>query len=630
MARTGVSLEPDEALRSRALTLLDAASGATNAYGRDDLTRRLAASRARLADPALHVLVVGEFKQGKSSLVNALLAASICPVDDDVATAVPTLVRFSDPPRAAAVYEPPADRIDTEPVREEIPLESVAEHVTEAHNPENRRHLRAVEIGLPQRLLAQGLVIVDTPGVGGLGSVHGATTLGALPMAEAVVFVSDASQEYTEPELAFLRTARDLCPNVVCVLTKIDFYPEWRTILELDRRHLEWAGLRSEVFPLSSALRARALRDDDPELHAESGFPAFIALLGEGIGAGAERLAVRAAGADLLSVCSQLELQSASERTALADAGAAQALVEQLRTAREQAERLRGVAARWQQTLNDGVADLSSDIDHDLRVRTRQALAQADEAIDASDPADVWDEFEPWLYRRLTQDVALNYTLLQTRASELAVRVGELFDEERGTVGLSLPDLTPDRALESVPANASLSADAMGLGEQGLTVLKGSYGAMMMFGMLANLVGLSMMSPAVVAMGLIMGRKTLQTDQERQVSTRRNQARAAVRKYADEVGFAVGKDSRDSLRRVHRQLRDHFAGQADELHRSTTEALSAAQQAIATDEAGRSRRRQAVEGDLARITALRRAVLTLAPDLAVESPDRATTAQPPT
>ena len=47
-------------------------------------------------------------------------------------------------------------------------------------------------------------------------------------------FVSDASQEYSGPELEFMRTARSLCPNVGCVMTKIDFYPAWRKILDLD------------------------------------------------------------------------------------------------------------------------------------------------------------------------------------------------------------------------------------------------------------------------------------------------------------------------------------------------------------------------------------------------------------
>ena len=78
-------------------------------------------------------------------------------------------------------------------------------------------------IELDRRLLEAGLVIVDTPGVGGLGSAHATAALGALSVADAAVFLSDASQEYTRTEMAFLKQALDMCPHVTCVLTKIDF-----------------------------------------------------------------------------------------------------------------------------------------------------------------------------------------------------------------------------------------------------------------------------------------------------------------------------------------------------------------------------------------------------------------------
>ena len=72
-------------------------------YGRSDLTSRLRQTRTRLLDGRVRVLVIGEFKQGKSQLVNALVNASVCPVDDDIATSVPTVVRYGEKPRAALV-----------------------------------------------------------------------------------------------------------------------------------------------------------------------------------------------------------------------------------------------------------------------------------------------------------------------------------------------------------------------------------------------------------------------------------------------------------------------------------------------------------------------------------------------
>ena len=110
-----------------ALSVVDLGRQATTAYARPDLSARLATTRKRLSDPAFHVFVIGEFKQGKSSLVNALLNAPVCPVDDDIATSVPTAIRFGDPPAAAVLFDPGGDPSDPdrEPIREEIAVDQV-------------------------------------------------------------------------------------------------------------------------------------------------------------------------------------------------------------------------------------------------------------------------------------------------------------------------------------------------------------------------------------------------------------------------------------------------------------------------------------------------------------------------
>ncbi|GAA3437837.1 hypothetical protein GCM10018954_074510 [Kutzneria kofuensis] len=201
-----------------AAELLDLAIRATTAYRREDLGARLAVTRRRLLDPEVRVLVVGEFKQGKSMLVNSLVDAPVCPVDDDLATAVPTLVRYAPEPSVVLVG-------DDEHQRRPVPIDQLARHVSEAGNPGNRERLRHAEVGVPRTVLSGGLCLVDTPGVGGLDSAHGASTMAVLPTADAVILVSDAAQEYTGPELDFLRQAMKMCPTVLCVLTKTDLYP---------------------------------------------------------------------------------------------------------------------------------------------------------------------------------------------------------------------------------------------------------------------------------------------------------------------------------------------------------------------------------------------------------------------
>jgi len=242
---------------------------------------------------------------------------------------------------------------------------------------------------------------VDTPGVGGLGSTHGAATMGALPRADAVLLVSDAAQEYTAPELDFLASAKQLCPNVACVVTKIDLYPQWRRIVELDRGHLNAAGESSRIFPVSSTLRLHALRTQDTDtqqqLMEESGFVELIHYLQREVVGHADDLDRRSVSQDVLGVAEQLVTSFRSELAAQEDPERAAALIEQLKQAKQRADDLRQRSARWQQTLSDGVQDLTSDIEYDLRDRLRSISREAEHVIDQSDPKDTWDQLTSWL-----------------------------------------------------------------------------------------------------------------------------------------------------------------------------------------------------------------------------------------
>jgi hypothetical protein len=271
--------------------------------------------------------------------------------------------------------------------------------------------------------------------------------------------------------------------------------------------------------------------------------------------------------------------------------------------------------SKWQQTLSDGVIDLQADVEHDLRSRLRQVGRQADEALEASDPAETWDEFQAWLYRRVAEDVVHNYTFLHTRAQELAARVAEHFGEDGADLAVELDVANPTEVLDDVDTTTDLELKKMGIGSQGMSALKGSYGGLLMFGMLGRMAGLAMANPATIVIGLFMGRSALRGEKERQLTMRRNQARQAHRKYTDEVMFVVGKDSRDTLRRTQRRLRDFFAARAEELHRSTTSALNAAQQAVKSDASTRQKRLRDVDAELKRIVVLRDKAYALSPDL---------------
>ena len=586
---------------------------------RPDLSARLRQTRARLLDERIRVLVVGEFKQGKSMLVNALVSAPVCPVYDDVATAVPTVVRYAPEPVLTVVRrtagEAPAEQRAT---RTDVALpelaDTVAAHVAEPHNPGNEQRLHQVEVGVPGHLLQAGLEIVDTPGVGGLHSVHGAATMSALPTADAVLLVSDASQEYTAPELEFLRRAVRLCPNVACVLSKTDLYPQWRRIAELDRGHLLAAGIDAELIPVSSAVRWQAVLSGDAGLNAESGFADLETFLVQRVLGQADLLRRRSAVHDVLMVTDELTDALRAERAVKGDPARAREIVRELTEAQARAAALKERSARWQHTLNDGVADLNADIDHDLRDRMREITRLAEEELDAGgDPARTWDRFTTWVQQQVPSAASANFVWATERARWLAQQVATHFDDQREA---ALPALRTEAsaALGAVREMRLRDGESFSVGQQALTGLRGGYIGVLMFGFIGTIVGLSLLNPFSVGAGLLLGGKTISDERRHVVLRRQTEAKTVVRRYVDDVTFQVGKDSRDMLRGVQRDLRDHFTELADQLAHSLHESLTTAERSVTATKEERARRLGEIEKELARLADLQARVRTLVPE----------------
>jgi hypothetical protein len=581
-----------------AAQLIERAIALAQVCERPDLHRRLRQAKARADSPAVRVLVVGEPKQGKSSLVNALVGAPVCPVADDVATVVPTVVRAGDTPRAALLVAtgaddpgPGSDVDDLPTERVPVPIEQVAARVTGA----GTERLVQAEVELPRRLLDGGLELVDTAGVGGVGMVRALRTVDLLPSAAAVVLVSDASQEFTAPEMAFLEQARALCPTVVCVLTKTDACPQWRAVADLDRAHLAARGIDAPVLPVSAALAQLAVQHRDRELHEESGIAELVTHLRQEVVGRAETLTRRSLVHDLTAVTEHLSLALRSELAILEDPAGRDELLRGLEEAKAAADDLRRRSSRWQLVLGDGVTDLMSDIEFDLRDRSRVVTREAEEAIDAQDPGPAWPEIAEWLDRRVAAAVADSYVWAEQRSEWLAERVIEQFARDGGAAVPALSVGAAGDALEGLVDVPLIDDGAMTLRERTLIGLRGSYTGVLMTGLVTSLAGMAIINPVSLAAGVLLGRKAYNDDKEQRRQRRQAEAKTVVRRHLDEVVFQVGKHLKDRLRTVQRTLRDLITDTAEEMSRSLADAVAAAQ---------RSTKEATAERD-ARIRALR-------------------------
>lgn len=569
---------------------------------REDLLGTLQSVRRRSADAALRVAVVGLRQKGKSQLINALLNEQVCVVGDRRATSVVTVVRHADEPVAKLVVEMP--HAET-PVAALLPFGELQSDL--AKSPRARGgQVVCAEVGVDTATLPKGLALIDTPGVGGVGQQHAPRVLNEVALADAVVIVTDAGQEFTEPEFRFVRQVIGLCPTAVVALTKVDIYPEWRRIADADRRHLADAGVGCRIIPVSSTLRSHAVRLRDKELNAESGYPDLLAFLRtEGLADVATKRRVRIAR-DLESVAHHLTVPFEAEFNALRDPEFRQRMADEVKARKEMSDAQVKSARSWQQVLNDGVADLNSEIDHDLRERLRSINKHIESELADGDPDKKWPLLTEWVQEQVSAAVGDNFVWAYQSAQALAERVAASFAVDG--IGIDLPALEAICAGDLIDPRlqiGELRDMKVSLADRGLTALRSGYSGAMMLGMGATMIGAAMMNPITIGAGVVIGVKAYQQDRAGRLARRRNVAQLTLRKYVDDVSFQVHKLSRDRLRNMQRELRDHFKESADQALASLQSSMKAAQDAAGMEFAEREKRAAEVEQNLAALAKIR-------------------------
>lgn len=587
----------DEHANNQLAELIETVARAASSMGRSDLVQRLDHTHERLVDPNVRVIVIGEFKQGKSKLVNAIVNAPVCPIDDDIATSVPTAIGYGAQPGAWVIkVRENKESHDPEVYREAIPIDSLAQYVSELGNANNEQGIRAAEVLLPREILRGGLRLIDSPGVGGMDSAHALTTLSALASAHAVLLVSDASQEYTEPEMQLFRHAMRVSPNVAAVLAKTDLYPEWRAIKKIDRNHLKELG-EVPLFAVSSDLRLLAATENSSELNDESGFPKLVAHLRADILGQAELIGARGAVHDITFVLDQITVSLRSELTVLLHPEDTPRLITELEITKAKLEEFRSRSSRWNTTLNDGIADLIADMDYDLRDRLRRVMREAEESIDEGDPGPIWEQITEWVDQRVATAISETFVWTDERSRWLTEEVAELFAQDRNTLPTIEVAGTND-LLDVVDPLPAVGDGKLGAGEKIYIGVRGSYGGVLMMGLATGLIGLPLINPLSLVVGVLVGRRAYREDMGNRLMRRRMEAKGIVRRYIDEVTFQVGKELRDRMRTVQRTIRDHFTGIGDEMNRSLGEALQAARQSADRFTEDRDQRVAQLQGQL--------------------------------
>jgi len=576
--------------------LIDRTAKIADINERGDLVDRLARARRRISDPQIRVVIAGQLKQGKSQLLNSLLNMPVARVADDESTVMATVVSYGEQASARLVVARPDGE---EPDLIEIPVADLRNDLRRAPQAGGRQVLRA-EVTAPSPLLKGGLAFIDTPGVGGHGQPHLSATLGLLPDADAMLMISDTSQEFTEPEMTFLRQALEVCPVAVIVASKTDLYPHWRQVVDANAAHLRRAGITTPVIPASSTLRSHAVALNDKELNEESNFPAIVRFLSEDVLSRQNDRVRDQVVAEIRAAAEHLRMTVESELSALNDPQARGALTADLERRKQEAQDALQQTALWQQVLNDGISDLTADVDHDLRQRFRTITFHTEKVIDAGDPTQHWAEIGAELEDAVATAVGDNFVWAYQRAEALAAEVARTF-KEAGLDAVRMPAIDArDMGAEfgEFKSLAQLEAKPLKIGHKIVTGMRGSYGGVLMFGMLTSFAGLGMFNPLSLGAGFVLGRKAYMEDMENRMLRVRSEAKTNVRRFVDDVAFVVGKESRDRLKGIQRQLRDHYREIANQTTRSLNESLQATVAAAKLAENERAARLKELERQL--------------------------------
>jgi hypothetical protein len=167
----------------------------------------------RVNEGRFFVACIGQFKRGKSTLLDALVGEAILPIGELPVTTVPTVLRYGTERAARVLIE---NRWQT------IRPEDLGRYVSEEFNPENQKAVAGVEVFLPSPLLAAGMCLVDTPGVGSVFTGNTEATKAFIPQIDAAILVVGADPPISGDELALVAAVAANVDRIVIVLNKTD------------------------------------------------------------------------------------------------------------------------------------------------------------------------------------------------------------------------------------------------------------------------------------------------------------------------------------------------------------------------------------------------------------------------
>jgi glycosyltransferase involved in cell wall biosynthesis len=269
--------------------------------------------KEKLEANSFNLVAVGQFKRGKTCLINALLGAPILPVSVVPLTSVVTVLVYGETP-GARVFFKNGKAVD-------IPVKSLSDYVTETANPKNEKEILEVTVFYPSPYLKDGVRLVDTPGVGSVYVHNTDIAYRYLPKSDAALFLLSTDQPAGSAEIEFLKDVRQYASRIFFLLNKTDYLSaqEVAKALSFARQTIEQImGPEVRMFPISAKLALQAKLDGSPETLVASGLPDFSEALGRFLVKEKGKVLIESVCGNLQKVLSRARLETELELKSLA------------------------------------------------------------------------------------------------------------------------------------------------------------------------------------------------------------------------------------------------------------------------------------------------------------------------
>ncbi len=238
---------------------------------RQETRKGLMETRTKLEEEAFNLVILGQFKRGKSTLINALLGEKILPTAIVPLTSVVTILRYGPQLKVEVHY------LDER--KQEVQLPDLPGYITERENPRNEKGVKEVTVFYPSTYLKGGVRIIDTPGAGSVYSHNTDVAYAYLPYVDAAIFVTSADPPLSNSEHQFLTDIRSFADKLFFILNKIDQVSEAdrEEALEFTTRIIEEnvGKGRVKMHPLSARMALDGKRQGDNGLLQASLLPDF-------------------------------------------------------------------------------------------------------------------------------------------------------------------------------------------------------------------------------------------------------------------------------------------------------------------------------------------------------------------